>query len=152
MLTSVPQNVAKMARTVVINHPNAFNCQVIRKVVNQAPGQMIELDSEDEENISWDFIGNGYAVQVVDTFQPANMNGWQDANNTTDEQRFLIEPESAPGDPTWFEVHKHDVVYILLASGLVKLAFEVVQVETPLNIPPFCMRYVMNRRDDLHLP
>jgi hypothetical protein len=36
-------------------------------------------------------------------------------------------------------------------EGSVKLAFEVVGVETPINIPPYAMRYVCNRRAELDL-
>ena len=31
------------------------------------------------------------------------------------------------------------------------LAFEVVGIETTVNIPPFTTRYICNRRDDLHV-
>jgi len=166
MLSAVPAQLAKLSRTVVINHPNAWSCQVLRKIVNRmgasvgempTMGGLMVLDSEDEEDIDFEPLGNGYAVQVVDAFQPALMMDRQDANNMADTQRFMIEPEDAPGTAGWFAVHKHDVVYLSLGDGLVKLAFEVVAVETPLNMPaigvsmPYAQRYVMNRRDDLHI-
>jgi len=157
MLTNVPQGVNRMARNVIVNHPNTFNCQVFRKKVTR-PGDLSGgmpklgglgvMSSDDEEQVEWEFIGNGYTMQA-EQFGPAYMMDRQDANNNGgDEFRFLIEPEEAPGMPGSFEVKKNDIALILLGEE-VRIAYEVVQVETTINIPPYVMRYVMNRRGDL---
>lgn len=157
MLTNVPQGVSRMARNVIINHPNTFNCQVFRKKITRpgpesggmpTMGGLAVMSSDDEEQIEWEFIGNGYAMQA-EQFGPAVMMDRMDANNNAgDEFRFLIEPEEAPGLPESFEVKKNDIALILLGEE-VRIAYEVVQVETTINIPPYVMRYVMNRRGDL---
>lgn len=164
MLTNIPTAVSKMARNVVINHPNTFSCQVFRKTVTRtADGSMGGLptmgglgviDSGDEEQYEYAFIGNGYAMQA-EPFSPAQLMDRQDANNYAGEEfRYLLMPEAEnDGEEGFFTPKKHDVFYLLLGSGdaPAKLAFEVVGIETPLNIPPYVTRYVCNRRDDLHI-
>ena len=67
MLTNVPSAVNRMARNVVINHPNTWECQVFRKRVTRTDGAPVGglptmgglgvLDSEDEESIDYDHLG-----------------------------------------------------------------------------------------------
>lgn len=164
MLTNVPAAVNRMARNVVVNHPNTFNCQVFRKTTtrtapdtvdgNPTLGGLAVLDTMDEEQFEYNFIGNGYALPA-DGFAAAPMVDRQDANiGSGEEFRFLIEPEEPSGHPEWFDVRSHDVVFLLLGDGPspARLAFEVVGIETTSNIPPYTTRYITNRRDDLHLP
>ena len=163
MLTNVPTAVSRMARNVVLNHPNSYNCQVFRKVVTR-PGADVGglpvlgglgvLSSDDEEQFAYAWVGNGYALQV-EAFQPAAMMDRGDANNGAGaEFKLLIEPEDAAGQPGHFTPGKNDVVYLLLGDSPApaKLAFEVVGVEAVLNIPPYTTRFIVNRRDDLHVP
>lgn len=161
MLNGVPNAINKMARNVVIHHPNTFNCQVFRKTVNRpgtevsglpALGGLGVISSEDEEDISWAWIGNGYALPA-EPFSPGQMTERQDTTNgpaSVDEFRFLIEPEEEPGHLEYFEPAKGDVVYLLIGD-LVKLAFEIVDVETTVGIPPYTRRFIFNRRDELHI-
>ncbi|QFY42988.1 hypothetical protein F6R98_10480 [Candidatus Methylospira mobilis] len=156
MLSNVPTAINKMTRKVIKHHPNAYNCQIFRKAVNRPDPQMGGiptlggigvLDTEDEEDISWEWIANGYSM-TVESFQPSPMMSRQDANNgDTEEYRFLIVPEDDAAD---LQLKKHDVVYLLLGE-FIRLAYEIVGIETVINIPPYAMRYVMNRRDDLHM-
>jgi uncharacterized membrane protein YuzA (DUF378 family) len=162
MLTNVPSAVNRMARNVVINHPNAFNCQVFRKTVTRAGdvvsglpelGGLGVLSSEDEEQYTYAWVGNGYSLQV-EAFQPALMMDRRDANNGLESEfKFLIEAEDAAGMPGAFEPKKFDVMYLLLGDGPnpAKVAFEIVGIEAMLNIPPYTSRYIANRRDDLHV-
>lgn len=153
MLNNVPTAINRMARNVVVNHPNTYNCVAVRKrvtrdgpVVSGLPtmGGMGVLSSDDEESIEWDLLGNGYALPAS-LFGVSPMMDRQDANNgPQDESIFLIEPE----DPGLFVPKKHDVIYLVLDD--VRLAFEIISVETTSNIPPYTQRYVCNRRDDLH--
>ena len=164
MLTNVPNAVNRMARNVVMNHPNTFNCRVYRKTVTRQGGEVVDgtptlgglavLDTMDEEQFEYAFVGNGYALPA-DGFGPAPMMDRKDANiGSGDEFRFLIEPEQPAGSEGSFELRSHDVVYLLLAEGPnpPMLAFEIVTTETTSNIPPYTTRYVTNRRDDLHMP
>ncbi|PIQ55367.1 MAG: hypothetical protein COW02_03415 [Comamonadaceae bacterium CG12_big_fil_rev_8_21_14_0_65_59_15] len=162
MLTNVPAAVNRMSRNVVVNHPNAFNCQVFRKTITRT-GQVVSgmptlggmgvISSEDEEQFTYTWVGNGYSLQV-EMFQPSAMMERGDANNgSANEFRFLIEPEEAEGMPGTFVPKKYDVMYLLLGEGPApaKIAFEIVGVEAMLNIPPYSTRYIANRRDDLHV-
>jgi len=161
MLNGVPNAINKMARNVVIHHPNSANCQVFRKTINRdAPkesgmptmGGLGVISSEDEEDISWEWIGNGY-VLPAEQFSPGQLNERRDASNGpsgVDEFRFLIEPEEEPGTEKWFEPAKGDVFYLIIGD-IVKLAFEIVDTETTIGIPPYTRRFVCNRRDDLHV-
>lgn len=158
MLNNVPNAINRMARNVVINHPNTYNCVAVRKrVTRDGPvvsgmstmGGMGVMSDDDEESIEWDPLGNGYALKS-EIFSPSVMMDRQDANNSfADEFRFLIEPEII--DPLIAEYwipKKHDVIYLVV--GDTRLAFEIVGVETTSDIPPYTQRYVCNRRDDLH--
>lgn len=166
MLNNVPEAINRMTRNVVINHPNTFNIQLFRKTItrsgeneiivdgNPTLGGIAVLSESDEEQFEYVYIGNGYALPA-DSFSPAPMMDRKDANTgSMDEFRFLIEPEGQSGSAEWFEVRKHDVIYLLLGIGpnTARLAFEVVGYETTSNIPPYTTRYVCNRRDDLHIP
>lgn len=164
MLTNVPDGINRMARNVVMNHPNTFNCEMYRKTITRtapdavagAPtmGGLGVLDSMDEEQFEYAFLGYGHALPADGGFSPAPMVKRGDANiGSGDEFRFLIEPEEPSGHPDWFDVRSHDVMYVLLGTGEnpPKLAFEVVGIETTSNIPPCTTRYITNRRNDLDL-
>lgn len=163
MLTNVPTQINRLARNVVINHPNTFNCQVFRKVITRKEPESVgglptlgglgELNGNDEEAFSYTWVGNGYAMPA-EQFGASGMMDRGDANNgSANELRFLIEPEDGPGQPGHFTPKKEDVMYLLLGVGLdaAKLAFEIVDIETTSNIPPFTQRFITNRRDDLHV-
>lgn len=162
MLINVPAGINAMARNVIMNHPNAFNCHVYRRQmlrpdpeVGGAPtlGGMMVLSADDEQDIEWSMVGMGFALPA-EQFQPASMMDRRDANTGSgDEFRFLIEPEEIIGNPGGFEIKKNDVFYIILGEGdaAPRLAYEIVDVETVVNVPPYVPRYVTNRRDDLAL-
>lgn len=156
MLNSVPIAVNSLSRQLVINHPNSYNAVMVRKrvtrdgdgIIGGLPtiGGLGVISSEDEESIEWDLLGNAYAKET-ETFTIGRMMDRQDANNGgIDEYRFLIEPEIL-GD---FIVKKNDVMYLIIDSSI-RLAFEVVGIETTGNIPPYTQKFICNRRDDLHL-
>lgn len=153
MLTNVPSAINRMARNVVINHPNTWGCQVFRKTVTRAGaivgglptlGGMGVINSEDEDQITFAHLGNGFALEA-EAFSPSLMMDRQDANNgAMSEFRFLIEPEHQTGMPGNFDVRNRDVMLLIFADN-VRLAFEIVGVETTLNIPPYVTRYIANR-------
>lgn len=160
MLNNVPIAVSKMARNVIINHPNTWECQLYRKSVNRVGGALVGglptlggmavLNSEDEYDITFTHLGNGFALEA-EMFQPSAMMDRQDANNGANtEFKFLIEPEMMSGMPGHFDVRNSDVMVLILADS-VRLAFEIVGVETTLNIPPYVTRYIANRRGDLDI-
>lgn len=233
MLTAVPNSINSLSRNVVLNHPNSFQCVMMRKVVDRTSatsvggsptlGGMAVISSDDEENVSWDVLGNGYSLQV-ETYTAGLMMDRQDANNGgIDEYRFLIEPETEVGNGTGavltpvvlagvvtdvtidaggngyltgqqivftgagtgalatitavngvitavtvdnggtgysavptvtisnygFDIKKNDVMYLVLGS--VRMAYEIIGIETTSNISPYTQRFICNRRDDLHV-
>jgi hypothetical protein len=160
MLNNVPTAINNLSRNVVINHPNSYNCVMVRKRVTRTGGSEIGglptlgglavISNEDEESIEYDLLGNAYALEA-EVFTPALMMDRQDANNGgIAEYRYLIEPENLIGVPGGFEVKKQDVMYLVLSPSI-RLAYEIVGIETVGNIPPFTQRYICNLRDDLHL-
>ncbi|MGI9213559.1 MAG: hypothetical protein ACR2HF_13890 [Methylococcaceae bacterium] len=156
MIEAVPTQLNEMARAVLSNHPNAYSCQCLRKVLKRPGDQvggmptlggMAVLDSEDEDDYDFDFLGNGYALQA-EPFQPSPMTARGDANNSyTDSLPFLIAPEEGSD----FTLKKHDLIFLMLLDGQVRLAWEIISIETILNIPPFSLRYIANRRNDLNI-
>src|SRR5690242_10757353 len=103
MLNNVPEAINRMTRNVVMNHPNTYSVQVFRKTITRtapdtvagAPtmGGLGVLDSMDEEQFEYAFLGNGFAMPA-EGFAPAPMVKRGDANiYAGDEFRFLIEPE-----------------------------------------------------------
>lgn len=167
MLNKVPTGMNALTRNVVINHPNTFYIElykkkILRKDANEVPGEvagdptwggMGQLDDADEEDYEYEYAGDGYALPA-EGFSPAPMVDHNDANiGPVDEFRFVIVPKVATyGEEGYFDVSTHDIVMIPIGSGdeWARLAFEVVGRETINNIPPFSVRYVCNRRDDLH--
>lgn len=102
------------------------------------------IGSDDEEQVGYEFIGNGYAMPA-EQFSESQMMERRDANNGfANEFKFLIEPETV-GE---FNLKNRDIFYQII--GDIRLAFEIVGIETTSNIPPYTQRYICNRRDDLH--
>lgn len=162
MLNNVSTGINSIARNVIMNHPNAFNCEVYRrKNIRTAPevggaptlGGMMVLSVDDESEITWELVGFALAL-AADAFQPSSAMDRRDANNGfATEYRFLIEPEDMIGDPGGFKIEKNDVFYIVMGigDGVAKIAHEIIDVEATVNVPPYVERYVTNRRDDLDL-
>jgi hypothetical protein len=161
MLNQVPNALAQMARQVVLNHPNRWDVSVFRKRVNRHDepeddsmghlptlGGLGVLDSEDEEDVTWDFVGHGVMLRT-EAYQASKMTDRRDATNSEGaEITVMIEPEDDPGEPGWFKPKNHDIVDVWLGDN-VKIAYEIIAVESVVDIPPYVPRYVMNRRDDL---
>lgn len=162
MLHNVPMGINAMARNVILNHPNTFNCEVYRRKnmrvspeVGGAPtlGGMMVMSVDDESEITWELVGAAYALPA-DSFMPSSAMDRRDANNGfAMEYRFLVEPEEMLGNPGGFKIEKNDVFYIIMGEGVTaaKIAHEIVDVESTVNVPPYVERYVTNRRADLDL-
>lgn len=157
MLTKIPNMINRAVRNVVVNHPNSYNCQILRKVINRVDeaevggiptlGGLGVISADDEQDVDWEFVGNGYALPAEQFGGNATMMDRQDANNPSlEEFRFLIEPE----EPEAATPQKNDVVYLVIMD-VVRVAFEIVAIETTSNIPPFTQRYVCNKRPDLFM-
>lgn len=155
MLNQVPMAITRMAKQIVHNHPNSIGIQAFRKRVTRAApatmGGLGVLSSEDEEDFVFDHLGNGSALVVEGDMAPSMMNDNADVpHSDAVEYRFLVEPDAPSGDPEWFDPRKGDLILLwLMDDGSLKIPFEIVGVETVNNLPPFSVRFVCNRRDDL---
>ncbi len=163
MLHNVPTQIARMNRAVVMNHPNSFSCEVWRKeVLRKADdefagkptfGGIGVIDSGDEEDYKYNFLGTG-CLLPAEQFQPAPVNDAQDANVGADNEfLFIIVSEAQTSEEGYFEIQNHDVVFVLLGEcpNQAKLAYEVIGLETTINISPYVQRYRCNRRGDMDL-
>ena len=163
MLNEVSVQINKASRNVVLNHPNRLEGQLIRKRVTRVSdgnlmglptmGGMGVLTSEDESEVEYDPIGNIYALRA-EAYQSSPMMDRLDENNLTGSTfYFLVQPEILLPEVGGFEVKKYDVFY--LSGGIggvsVKLAYEIVGIETVGNIAPYTLRYVCNHRSDLFI-
>lgn len=121
------------------------------KAPNQTLGGLGVMSSEDEDEISFDFLGLGSALPVATDFAPSPMNDNRDAPYSDGaEFRFLIEADAPTGAPGGFDVRKNDLILLwLMDDGSLKIPFEIVGTETVNNLPPFSVRFICNRRDDL---
>lgn len=172
MLNVLVQTQMKARRLIVLRHPNRVSCQVLRKVLQrEAPtemggiptlGGLGVLESDDEDQFEYLFVGNGVALPAGDDPRVSSLMGHRDAaSGEGAEFRFMIEPEEpadpmvAPGfappggapDPI---LKKSDVVYLVFMTG-VRLAYEVVDIESTSGLHPFAPRYVLIRRDHLDI-
>ncbi len=162
-MNRIVETINAMNRRVTLKRSPSFGAQLFRKrILRTAPtsvggiptlGGLTVLDSVDEENITFDYLGNARVVRVNE-FAPSMLNDRMDTHNsggTGNELRFIIEPETANG-ATGFEPKNHDVMFLwILADGSVRVAYEIVGVESVNNLPPFSVRYLCNRRADLDI-
>ena len=171
MLTNVSSAADRMTWRVVSGHPNAWECQIFRRVVNRvAPdggevgglptlGGLGVISGEDEPDLRYEWVGSGYALQA-ESFTPSIMVDRRDASRSEgDVWRYLIVPEQPHGERGWFDLRVGDVMYLILSAPTAddpdaptaKLAWEIVGLESVINAPPFGIRYLCNRRDDLNV-
>ena len=165
MLHNVPDTINRLSRLTVLNHPNAWGAFILRKRVDRIGtatvgglptlGGLAVLSSEDEEKIAYDHVGNVSALSAELFTSPSSIQDRRDLSmGAIDEYRFLIEPEPEPGTSEWFEVKNRDIMYLVLGVDFEtapKAAYEIVDIETTSNIPPYTQRYVCNRRSEMDL-
>ena len=164
MLTAVPNAVNAAARRVTLKHPNAMPCTVWRKQVTRATmpggaaptmmgglptlGGMGVLSSSDEDRIEYIELGPA-SMLSLGQYQPNDM---VDRDNGIVAELGIearVEPIAEPGQPGHFVVDKDDLLAVTPGLGVV-LAYEVVNVLTQANIPPYVRKLGVMPRDDLH--
>ena len=162
MLNNIPNTINRLTRLTVLNHPNAWGAFVLRKQVDRVGstnvgglptlGGLAVLSSEDEEKISYEHVGNARAL-LAEMFAVSTMQDRRDVSmGAGEEYRFLIEPEDDHGTSGWFEAKKRDLLYLVIGADFdtaPKVAYEIVDIETTSNIPPFTQRYICNRRSEM---
>jgi hypothetical protein len=158
MLHSVPKDISKGARAVVLRHPNSMECAVFRKkILRGSEGEMGRmptlgglgvLSSEDESEVDWEDLGYGMLL-FTEQFQSSSFVDRDDSLDSSYPQRIaLIEMDAEPGTPEHHIVERNDIVYLLLHDE-VKIAYEVIDVEGSVDISPYTRRYVVQKRDAL---
>lgn len=162
----VSEGMQAMALQVVRNHPNAWDVQVLRKVVTRpdetgtmggAPnfGGIGVLDSQDENQYEYAWLCNAHAVKG-EGFQPGNMTDRLDmAITSAQEFIYLLAPaREAPQEVKDLGFKTKDVVLFLMGVGAdaARAAYEVASVDATCELPPHLPRYVLNRRADMDVP
>ncbi len=159
MLHNVPKGINRLARNVIINHPNTYNGYCVIKKFEQKPetfGSVGILSVEESDDYTFELLGECFAMQVFDGgFSNSGMNDAVNGNiQPIDEYRFIIEPEHEEGHELHFSLKIGDILMLILGSdtsNAYQPAYEIVDIETVNNIPPFSVRYVTNRRSDLDI-
>lgn len=153
MLTQVPNAQRIAARAMVTRHPNAFECQVWRKVVLRAEGGdtvgglptlggMGTTDAEDEPNFTYELLGDGFCL-FTGTYPGTTLTDRRDsAEPQTGEA--LIEPEEVDA---W--APKDGDLVALMPGGGVVVTYEVTKVLNVTLIPPYVARYELSPQGDL---
>jgi len=151
-------------RNVLLHHPHTFHCEIYRKIILRESEEMVAglptlgglgvLDSMDEEDFDYIFVGMGFALPISG-FAPVSLVQNDDAALEAENKVcFVIEPETEPDQPDYFSIKRHDVMYLRLNNDLnpPKLAWEIVSRQSLGNMSGFTRRFICARRDHLHLP
>lgn len=145
MLHNVPEQMRRMVRQVLQNHPNSVTCEVYRKKVNRledprtseedtvatiyagAYGESTKygrptlggagvLESYDEPAYEFDFLGYGWAMPA-ESFQQSHITDKQDlAIGANEEFSFVVEPQSLTGEDGFFMLQTHDILMLLIGK------------------------------------
>ena len=155
MLHGVPNQINKAKRLVTLKHPNAYKALAFRKVVNRDAGGATVggipvlggasvISSEDEHNVDWSGLGHA-KVLFADQFGVSSM---VDDGTTFDYAEAGFTAMIEPVTENEFKPKKRDVLY-LFDGGSIAIAFEIVDIPTPVGITPHTQHYTLQKRDDL---
>lgn len=134
-------------------------------------GGMGVLTSEDEDNYEWTLLGSG-KILFTGGFGGTTVVDRNDAVKIQNTATATIELFDVPAEPGLGVIdghtvprqvcNKHDVVYAfpglvvertdvvyVIPAAEANLPYEVVSVESALNVPPYTRTYQLNARDDL---
>lgn len=164
MLKNIPEGIAAMSRSIISNHPNRWSVQVLKSVyTRQSDGVMGGiptlggvgvLDYEDESERDFVLKGYGYALSI-DGFVPSSMTDWADATQPdTNRFTFLIEPIPNKNSAQRFEIEKRDIILVMLTNDIEtspKIAYEVVGIDSTVNIAPYTKRFICNKAQHLDI-
>jgi hypothetical protein len=162
MLNNVPAQINKSARLVTLNHPNAMDCTVHRKTYNRTDtgtmgglptlGGLGVLDGEDEPEYTYMELGDA-KILFAGQYQAVDGNMRDDdmsLNYAAPPMEALVECVKQPTDTAFFVADKPDLVMVYPGAGIA-LAYEVVGVTSPSNIPPYGRKLILAPRSDLNV-
>lgn len=164
MLKNIPEGIASISRSIISNHPNRWSVQVFKSVYTRQSvgvmggiptlGGVGVLTAEDESERDFELKGYGYALSV-DGFTASSMTDWGDATQPDNNRfTFLIEPVPDKSSAQRFEIEKRDIILILLTGDMAtspKIAYEVVGIDSTVNIAPYTKRFVCNKAAHLDI-
>lgn len=156
MLNAVPNAVRKASRVATLRHPNAFDGQLMRRVVKRTEGAeageagglptlggLAVMDPEDEPEVDYELMGD-VRVLFTDQYQGTTMADRGDAPESMGTAMAMIEPleegQFAPKDG--------DLVMLMPGAGVV-IPYEVTNVINAINIPPYVAKYELSAQGDL---
>lgn len=173
MLYNVSTGIQRMALNTIRRHPNAWNVQFFRKVIDRPGGAesfgglatlggAAVLDSQDEPDYHYEFLVNGYAMRA-DGFNGSGMNMTEAKDapyGGDDEFTYALATELPPPaglDDTPalpVELTTKDLVLFVLGEGedAARLAYEIVSLQPTMELPPYLPRYVLNRAPHFDIP
>lgn len=153
MLNSVPEQVSRAARQVVMFAPNSMHCVVFRKQILRPEGDsgllelggMGVLDSSDEAAYEYIELGEGKILFSGSyTAAPGNVIDSDDGVIYAD---GVMECRIEPKVEGAFEVDKHDYIQVLPGNGFI-MPYEVVGITSPTSIPPYVRKLIVEPRQD----
>ena len=155
MLTRVPEAMRVANRAMVLRHPNAMDCQVLRKAVQRTAGAsgpaigglptlggMAVLSNDDEAEVDYQPVGDGKLL-FTGVFQAIKTQDRGDAPEATPVGEAMIEPLAEGA----FQVKDGDLVLAMPGGGVV-VPYECTKVLTYLNIPPYVQKVELAAQGD----
>jgi hypothetical protein len=175
MLNIVPVGINRSSRIVVLKHPNAMDCAVLRQTVTRqasgvgaGAGSLMGglptlggagvLSSGDEAEVSYDYATKSHLTSLgkvlfCGVYSPhdhadADLSSNGDFLEAAPLVEALIESLGA-GD---FTATSNDLIVINVGGGIL-LTYEVKRPSGTLNVAPYTRKYILQARDDLdHIP
>jgi hypothetical protein len=144
------------ARSMVLRHPNAFDCQVWRRVVQRTEGAesgsagglptlggLTVMDPDDEPESDYSLMGEGKTL-FTGNYEQSPMTDNRDSPMAAGVGEALVEAVT-PGE---FELKKRDLVMVMPGAGVV-ITYECTDVLNTVNIPPYLPKYELSAQGDL---
>lgn len=159
-ISLIPAEINRAQRQVLKYHIHTKPCDVYRKVVNrigegvvggaQTIGGMGVLSSEDEHDVSYELIGEGYFNQQVDQFQTDGDNFKDDGENIVYRGSVIqadIQSVANEGFEGYFVPQKYDIVAVHEGLG-VMASYQIVGVTSVIATMGYTRRYILNAQQD----
>ncbi len=156
MLTQVPTAMRRANRAVVLRHRNTFAALVMRRSVTRTFGAedgMLGglptlgggsvLAADDEPQVDYKRLGPA-RVLFTTAYEPTTMNDRRDASDQQPTALALIEPEVEGA----FDIKDGDLVMLMPGAGVV-VPYEVTNVISQVNIPPYVIRYELSAQGEM---
>lgn len=162
MLNQVPLSMRAAARNMVLRHPNAIDCTVMRRRVTRTSeaqagmaggelslGGIGTLGADDEAEVDYDEIGEA-RVLFAGVRPPTSMTDAGDASEAeaSTPMEALVEPVTEGA----FNCKDADLLMLMPGAGVV-ITFEVLKQIAQVHIPPYVAKFEIQAQMDMtHIP